>query len=92
MRQARHRTRRRARAESYAEAEAARQVALDGRSKLLKAMHTRAQEEVAAAKKRIATELASARADIEGQTPALAREIAHAILERPAPLRGGAAR
>jgi F0F1-type ATP synthase membrane subunit b/b' len=87
-----HEALRRARAEIYAEAEAARQVALDSRSKLLKAMHARAQEEVAAAKKTIAEDVASARAEIERQTPALASEIARAILERPSPLRGGAAR
>jgi F0F1-type ATP synthase membrane subunit b/b' len=83
---------RRARAEIYAEAEAARQVALDNRSKLLKAMHARAQEDLSAAQKRIAAELVSARAEVERQTPALAVEIARAILERPSPLRGGAAR
>jgi F0F1-type ATP synthase membrane subunit b/b' len=87
-----HEALRRARAEIYAEAEAARQVALDSRSKLLKAMHARAQEEVATAKKRLAEDAASARAEIERQTPALAREIARVILERPSPSRGGAAR
>lgn len=87
-----HEALRKARAEIYAEAEAARQSALDNRAKLLKAMHARAQEEVAAAKKRIAGEIASARAEIEQQTPALANEIARMILERPSPLRGGAAR
>ena len=87
-----HEALRQARAEIYAEAEAARQVALDSRSKLLKAMHARAQEEVSSAKKRIATELESARAEVERQAPALASEIARAILERPAPLRGGPAR
>lgn len=87
-----HEALRRARAVIYAEAEAARQVALDNRSKLLKTMHARAQEEVAAAKKRISADLASARAEIERQTPALASEIARTILERPSALRGGAAR
>jgi F0F1-type ATP synthase membrane subunit b/b' len=87
-----HEALRRARAEIYAEAEGTRQIALDNRSKLLKAMHARAQEEVAAAKKRIAAELASARAEVERQTPALASDIARAILEGPSPLRGGAAR
>lgn len=87
-----HEALRRARAEIYAEAEAARQAALDNRSKLLKVMHGRAQEEVAAAKKRIAADLASAREEVERQTPALASDIARAILEGPSPLRGGAAR
>jgi F-type H+-transporting ATPase subunit b len=83
---------RKARAEIYGEQEAARQAALDERAKLLKALRGRAQEEVAAAKKRIDADLAVARAEIERQTPALANNIARVILERPSPSRGGAAR
>jgi F-type H+-transporting ATPase subunit b len=83
---------RKARAEIYAEQEAARQVALENRSKLLKTMRTRAQEDVAAAKKRIAAELDAARAQVERDAPALAGEIVRSILEKPSPLRGGAAR
>jgi F0F1-type ATP synthase membrane subunit b/b' len=83
---------RRARAEVYAESDAVRQAALDNRAKLLKTMQARAQEEVAAAKKRIAAELASARADVESETPALASEIARSILGKPGLSPGGAAR
>jgi F0F1-type ATP synthase membrane subunit b/b' len=82
---------RRARAEVYAESEAVRQAALDNRAKLLKTLQARAQEEVAAAKKSIVAELASARADVERETPALAAQIALSILEKPASP-GGAAR
>jgi F-type H+-transporting ATPase subunit b len=86
-----HEALRKARAEIYAEQEAARQAALDERAKLLKAMRSRSQEDVSAAKKKIAAEVAAARADIEGQAPALANQIARAILDKPS-LRGGAAR
>lgn len=87
-----HEALRRARAEIYGQQEAARQEALEGRAKLLKAMNARAQEEVKAAKGRIAADLAAARAQVERETPALAAEIARAIVERPSSLRGGAAR
>ncbi len=83
---------RKARAVIYAEQEASRQVALDSRSKLLKSMRARAQEDVSAAKKRIAAEFAAARAQVELETPSLASEIARAILEKPSPLSGGATR
>jgi F-type H+-transporting ATPase subunit b len=83
---------RKARAEIYAEQEAARQVALDNRVKLLKTMRGRAQEDVAAGKRRIAVELEAARAQVERDAPALASEIVRAILESPSPLRGGATR
>jgi F0F1-type ATP synthase membrane subunit b/b' len=87
-----HEALRKARGEIYAEQEAARQVALENRAKLLKTMRNRAQEEVTAAKKRIATELEMARAQVERDAPALAGEIVRTILERPSPLGGGAAR
>jgi F-type H+-transporting ATPase subunit b len=83
---------RKVRAEIYAEQEAARQAALDERAKLLKVMRSRSQEEVTAAKKRIATEVAAARTEIERQAPALANQIARAILDKPSSLSGGAAR
>ena len=81
-----------ARAEIYAEQEAARQAVLEDRAKLLKAMRSRAMEEVAAAKKKIAAEFEAARAELERQAPELAGQIARAILENPSPLRGGAPR
>lgn len=80
------------RAEIYLEQEAARQAVLDDRVKLLKAMRSRAQEEVAAAKKKIAAELAESRVAVERQTASLASEIARAILESPSPMRGGDAK
>lgn len=78
-----HESLKKARGEIYAEQEAARQAVLDERTKLLKAIRNRAQEEVDAAKKRIAAELVSARAEMERQSAALASEIARVILERP---------
>jgi len=86
-----HEALRKARGEVYAEQEAARQEALENRAKLLRAMRARAQEDVAKAKKRINAELEAARAQIEREAPALAREIVRIILERPASARGGAA-
>jgi len=86
-----HEALRKARAEIYAEQEASRQAALDNRAKLLKAMRSRAQEEVAEAKKRIAGEVEAARAQVEREAPVLAGEIVRIILEKPS-LPGGAAR
>jgi F0F1-type ATP synthase membrane subunit b/b' len=74
---------RKARGEIYAEQEASRQVALDSRAQLLKAMRGRAQEDVATAKRRIAAEVELARDQIERESPALAGNIARIILERP---------
>jgi F-type H+-transporting ATPase subunit b len=85
-----HEALKKARGEIYVEQEAARQVVLEERARLLKAMRSRAQEEVEAAKKRIAGEVAAARVDVEKQTPALASEIARMILSNPTPPRGGA--
>ena len=48
-------------------------------------MRSRSQEEVNEAKKKIAADLAVARAEIERQTPALANDIARTILERRPP-------
>ena len=83
---------RKARAEIYAQQEAARQAILDERAKNLKAMRSLAQKEVAEAKKRIAVELAAARAEMERQTPELAGKIVETILKNPFPLQGGAGR
>jgi F-type H+-transporting ATPase subunit b len=84
-----HEALRKARAEIYAEQEASRQAALDNRAKLLKAMRSRAQEEVAEAKKRIAGEVETARTQVEREAPALAGEIVRIILEKPSSLRDG---
>jgi F0F1-type ATP synthase membrane subunit b/b' len=78
-----HERLRKARAEIYAEQEAARQEALDNRAKLLKAMRAHAQDDVNAGKKRIAAELEAARAEVERATPELASQIAQAILKKP---------
>ncbi|MGC2721466.1 MAG: ATP synthase F0 subunit B [Candidatus Acidiferrales bacterium] len=71
-----------ARAHIYQEQEASRQLVLDERSKLLKAMRSRAQEDIAAAKKTLEAELAAAAADADVLTPGLAGEIARQILSR----------
>ena len=82
---------RKARAEIFAEQEAARQIVLDERAQLLKAMRSREQDEVRKAKAQIDAEVAAARADIERQTPALAGDIARAILQGSSPMGGGTA-
>jgi F0F1-type ATP synthase membrane subunit b/b' len=74
---------RKARMEIHAEQEAARQEALDSRARLLKTMRAHAQDDVNAAKKRIAAELEAARAEVERATPELAGQIAQAILRNP---------
>ncbi|MFZ0739275.1 MAG: ATP synthase F0 subunit B [Candidatus Acidiferrales bacterium] len=85
-----HEALKKARAEMYAEQESARQATLDDRAKLLRAIRTRSQESIQTAKVRIAAELATARAEVAAQTPALANEITRMILERTAPSSGGA--
>jgi F0F1-type ATP synthase membrane subunit b/b' len=82
---------RKARAEIFAEQEAARQIVLDERAQLLKAMRTREQDEVRKAKAQIDSEVAAARADIERDTPALAGDIARAVLQGSSPMGGGTA-
>jgi len=79
---------RKIRGELYAEQEAARQVVLDERARLLKAMRSRALEEVADAKKKIAAEQVSAKREVESQTDSLAAEIVRVILENPSPTQG----
>jgi F0F1-type ATP synthase membrane subunit b/b' len=79
---------RKVRGELYAEQEAARQVVLDERARLLKAMRSRALEEVEEAKKKIAAEQVSARHEVESQTDSLAAEIVRVILENPSPMQG----
>ena len=78
-----------ARAEIYAEQEAARQAVVEERAKNLKAMRSLAQKEVTEAKKKIDAELAAARKEIEASAPAMASEITRSILERPLSLQGG---
>jgi F0F1-type ATP synthase membrane subunit b/b' len=75
----------RAKAQIYQEQEASRQVVLDERARLLKAMRSRAQEELIAAKKKVDEEIAVESAKIDALTPALAAEIARNILGGNAP-------
>jgi hypothetical protein len=51
----------------------------------------REQEEVQKAKAQISADVAAARLEIDRATPALAGDIARVVLQRPSPLRGGAA-
>lgn len=76
-------------AKIYEEQEQARQAVLDERAQLLRAMRNRSQEEVTEAKKKIAADLAAARAEIERQMPGLADEIARSILERRSQIPAG---
>lgn len=71
-----------ARVEVYAEQETARRAALEERATFVKNARARANEEVAAAKKKIVGELAAARKQLERESDALGAEIAQAILRR----------
>jgi F-type H+-transporting ATPase subunit b len=74
---------RRARAQVYAEQEAARKKLLEERGAQLKEFRNKAGMEVAAAKQRVAKESASARSEIEGNVAQLAAEIARRVLQAP---------
>ncbi len=74
---------RQARAQVYAEQDAARKKLLDERAALLKAARARAADEVKAAKERVAAELAAARRDVEATVPQLSAEIARRLLQIP---------
>lgn len=87
-----HEALRKARGEIFAEQEKQRQTVLEERAKLLKAMRARAEEESTDAKKKIAEELAAARAQVEREAPALAAQIAAAILEKRPTIGGGPGR
>lgn len=73
-----------ARAGLFAEQEKTRQAALTERAKLLQDARHAAQNEVRAQRDRIRGEFEVARAQLEGQSAALAGRIADIILERPA--------
>ncbi len=77
-----------ARAQVYAEQEAARKKLLDERAALLKEARSKAAAEVAAGKERVAKELAAARREIEASVGQLAVEIARRILQVPPRQRG----
>jgi F0F1-type ATP synthase membrane subunit b/b' len=72
---------RQARAQVYAEQEAARKKLLDERAALLKAARARAADEVKAAKEGVAKELAAARRDVEATVAQLSAEIARRMLQ-----------
>ena len=74
---------RQARAQVYAEQDAARKRLLDERAALLKAARARAAAEVTSAKERVAGELATARNDVEATVAQLSAEIARRLLQTP---------
>ncbi len=80
-----------ARAQVYAEQEAARKKVLDERAALLKEARNKAAEEVAAGKERVAKELAAALLELKASVGQLAAEIARRVLQSP-PRPGGPAR
>jgi F-type H+-transporting ATPase subunit b len=82
---------RQARAQVYAEQEAARKKLLDERAALLKEARNKAAAEVAAGKERVAKELAAALQELKASVGQLATEIARRVLQI-APRPGGPAR
>jgi F0F1-type ATP synthase membrane subunit b/b' len=80
-----------ARAQVYTEQEAERKKLLDERTELVKTARTAATAQVAAAKERVAGEVAAARREIDTTVGQLSAEIARRILQsKPRP--GGSAR
>jgi F0F1-type ATP synthase membrane subunit b/b' len=75
-------TLRKTRAEIFSEQEAARRVVLEERSVTVQQARNRANEEIHAAKARIATEIEAARSELEASGNQLAEEIAQAVFER----------
>jgi F0F1-type ATP synthase membrane subunit b/b' len=82
---------RKARAQVYAEQEAARKKVLDERAARLKEARAKATEEVASAKELVAKELADALREMRSAVEQLASEIARRVLQI-APRPGGPAR
>jgi F0F1-type ATP synthase membrane subunit b/b' len=82
---------RKARAQVYAEQEAARKKVLDERATRLKEARAKAAEEVASAKEHVARELADALREMRSTVEQLAAEIARRVLQI-APRPGGSAR
>jgi F0F1-type ATP synthase membrane subunit b/b' len=76
---------RQARAQIFSEQEATRRVALDERAAAIQQARTRANDEVHAAKKRIAAEIDAARGELETSGDLLAEQIVQAILQRRPP-------
>jgi F-type H+-transporting ATPase subunit b len=75
---------RKARAEIFAEQEAARRIALDERARVIREARSRASEEVHAAKARLAGEVEAARKSLDASGQGLAEEVARAVLESAA--------
>ncbi|MBI3404361.1 MAG: hypothetical protein HY046_02770 [Acidobacteria bacterium] len=69
-----------ARGEVYAEQDVARRAVLEERAALTKSARAKANDQVAAAKKRIADEMAAARGQLEKATEGLGTQIAETIL------------
>jgi len=74
-----------ARAEVYAEQEAARRAVLEERAALVRGARDLASKRIRAAKETIAKDFATARAQLEQESPALGAEIVRTILERRPP-------
>jgi F-type H+-transporting ATPase subunit b len=74
-----------ARAQVYADQEAARKKLLDERAAQLKEARTKTAGEVSAAKDGIAREVATARRELEASAGQLAAEIARRVLQAPRP-------
>ncbi len=74
-----------ARAEVYAEQEAARRLVLEERAKLVRETRDAANARIRAAKEVIAKDVATARLQLEQQSQALGAEIVRTILERRPP-------
>jgi len=74
---------RQARAQVYAEQEAARKQLLDERAAQLKEARTKASREVTTAKARVDRELAAERRNLEASINQLSAEIARRILQAP---------
>jgi F-type H+-transporting ATPase subunit b len=72
---------RQARAQVYAEQEAARKKLLDERAAQLKEARAKSAGEVAGAKERVAADFAAARRDLEPSVSQLAAEIASRVLQ-----------
>lgn len=72
---------RKARAEIFAEQEAARRIILDERAKVIREARHQAGEEVQAAKARLAGEIEAARKSLDVSGQELAEEVARAVLE-----------
>lgn len=79
-----------ARAEVYAEQQAARRAILGERAALVKETRRRAQQTIGAAKERIARETEAARHALESESDSLGQEIARAILRPATPGPSGA--